>query len=462
MTALRALCALCVVASTARADHLAERLDAALRHPGFRGARVGALVVRAEDGRQLFARNSATPMVPASNMKLITALAALATFGPTYRFTTEVYADSAIGPDGSVGALAIRGGGDPALTSEELWRLAANLRRGGLRRVRGDLLLDDSYFDAERWNPAWGGASARAYHAPVSALTANYGAFAIEVVPPSSAAGRARINVDPPLPFFQLVDKIRTGGKTSLTVDRSDDGPHRVTIDGSVRHGDIPIAIHRSVSDPTRYTAAVLRMQLAAVGIAIDGADRPGVVPAGFTRVLAFEGKPLAEVVGLMMKWSNNNIAEMLVKAMGAHGGGAPGTWVKGLLAVRGALNSLGVDQTGLDMFDGSGLASNDRVTPRTLVSALHAAHRSFAFGPEFAASLPIAGRDGTLRGRARNATDLVRAKTGLLTGAAALSGYARSRDGTELMFAILNNGADMGDAEARAANDAFAEALVQ
>ena len=69
----------------------------------------------------------------------------------------------------------MRGGGDPALTSEEIWRLAADLRARGLRRVSGPLILDDSGFDRERWHPSWGSVSARAYHAPVGALTANYG-----------------------------------------------------------------------------------------------------------------------------------------------------------------------------------------------------------------------------------------------------------------------------------------------
>jgi len=113
-------------------------------------------------------------------------------------------------------------------------------------------------------------------------------------------------------------------------------------------------------------------------------------------------------------------------------------------------------------MFDGSGLAAADRVTPRTLVGALRAARASFAFGPEFAAALPIAGRDGTLKKRADGATDRARAKTGLINGVASLSGYAHASDGRELIFSILNNGSPAGDAAAIAANDAFVEALVQ
>lgn len=463
MSTRPALLALLLFAATARAEALHDQLNAALRHPGCRGAHVGALVIRTADGASLFARNSDDALIPASNMKLLTALAALATWGPAHRFTTAVYGDTDIDAEGAIGALAIRGGGDPALTSEQLWRLSADLRRLGLQRVRGDLILDDTYFDGERWHPAWGTNSARAYHAPVSALNANYGAFTVEIAPPPRPAAATRVTIDPPVPFFQLIDAVRTGTRTALTVERSDAGGRdRVTVSGSVRPGDAPVAIPRSASDPRAYTAAVLRMQLAALGIAVAGADRFAPIPDGYTELLAFRGRPLAEVIASMMKWSNNNIAEMLLKNLGAHDAGAPGTWPKGVAAARHVLAALGVAQTGLEMVDGSGLAPANRVTPRTLVDALRTGRQSFAFGPEFEAALPIAGRDGTLRQRVPNAADRARAKTGLLNGAAALSGYARLRSGDQVIFSIINNGADAGDAAAMAANDAFLEALVR
>ena len=84
----------------------------------------------------------------------------------------------------------MRGGGDPALTSEDLWRLAADVRRAGVRRVREGLLLDDGAFDRERWHPSWGAVSARAYHAPISALTVNYGALGGDADPGRRARRR--------------------------------------------------------------------------------------------------------------------------------------------------------------------------------------------------------------------------------------------------------------------------------
>ena len=154
---------------------------------------VGADAVRVEteSGRLLYERSGDVALAPASNLKVLTALAALRALGPAHTFETQVLASRAPDAQGAVDTLYVRGGGDPALTSEDLWRLASDLRRAGLRSVRQGIVLDDSYFDAERWNPAWGPVTARAYYAPIGALTVNYGAYAV-VVSPAEATGSVR------------------------------------------------------------------------------------------------------------------------------------------------------------------------------------------------------------------------------------------------------------------------------
>ncbi|MGH7785590.1 MAG: D-alanyl-D-alanine carboxypeptidase/D-alanyl-D-alanine endopeptidase [Candidatus Binatia bacterium] len=448
------LCAL-GLAGTAHGDDLTVRLNTALQHPGLRGASVAALVVRAADGQVLFAHQPDRALVPASNQKVLTALAALATFGPTHHFTTRIVADAPLDAAGAVGTLAVQAGGDPALTSEEWWRLAADLRRLGLRRVRDGVILDDSYFDAQRWNPSWGGGSARAFHAPVAALTANYGSFAVQVDP------ARRVTIDPPVPYFTLLDQVQLGRGAALSVERrAAASGDEIVVAGRAPARDAT-TIFRSVSDPVRYAGSVFEMQLRAVGIAVDGPLRVGPLPAGARELLAFEGPSLAEIVRLCMKHSNNNIAEMLVKNLGAQVSGPPGTWDGGLAVVLQQLRAAGVDTTGLRLLDGSGLSHDNRVTPRALVGALRAAQASFAFGPDFLAALPIAGRDGTLGKRAAGARDLARAKTGLLNDAAALSGIAITRGGTTVVFSILVNDFKHADL-AIAANDGFVTALVE
>jgi D-alanyl-D-alanine carboxypeptidase/D-alanyl-D-alanine-endopeptidase (penicillin-binding protein 4) len=452
-------------AAAAPDEEPGARLDAALSVRALRGARIAALVVDGDAGTTLFARNPDRSLVPASNLKLLTAAAALNALGPAHRFVTQLLSDAAPDAEGAIGNLYVRGGGDPALTSEDFWRLAADLGRLGVRRVRGDLVLDDSAFDGERWHPSWGAVSARAYHAPIGALTVNYGAFAVTLEPGLVAGEAVRADVDPHVAFLRLTNGARTGAadaRRSLQVDRR--GSQRfeqVLVSGIAPAGGEAKTYHRSVLDPARYAGAVLRMQLAAVGIEVAGETRLGYVPESAVELLAFSGHPLAEVVRRFLKYSNNAIGEALVKSLGARASGGPGTWRGGLQAVRDELDALGLPVEHLTLVDGSGLSYDNRATPRLLVEALRRGADSFSFGPEFLAALPIAAADGTLEERVEEASGRVRAKTGLLTRVTGLSGVAERTDGSVAYFSVLVNGFRSSAEDAMDAVDGFLEALV-
>lgn len=454
-------CAL--LASGAGAGELAKRLDAALGARALRGAKLGVLVVD-EAGRPLYERHPDRSLIPASNLKVLTAIAALRAFGPTHRFTTELLSEARPGEGGVVQTLWVRGSGDPSLTSEDYWRMAADLRRAGVERVRGDLVLDDFAFERERWHPSWGRTGARAYHAPVGALTANYGAFSVTVTPGASPGDPLRAVVDPPIDYLSLVVRGQTGtrrARTSLVVDRQAgaDG-ERVIVSGALPAGRSPRDVRRSVLDPARYAGAVLRAQLESLGISVAGETRVGSVPEDAVSVLEFKGPPLSDVVWLFMKYSNNQIGEALLKALAVRTGQQPATWSRGSEAARAELGAMGLPLEGLVLVDGSGLSYENRVTPRLLVAALRAAFNDFAFGPEFQAALPIASADGTLEERAEGTPGRVRAKTGLLTRVTGLSGFALRGDGERVAFSILVNGFRGSARGAMDAVDRFAELL--
>jgi D-alanyl-D-alanine carboxypeptidase/D-alanyl-D-alanine-endopeptidase (penicillin-binding protein 4) len=445
------------------ADAALERaLSRALSARALNGARVGALVVDDGDGRVVFERSADQALVPASNLKILTALAALRVFGPAHQFTTHVYADKAPDADGGVGTLYVRGGGDPGLTSEDYWRLAADLHRAGLRRVRGDLVIDDSLFDGERWHASWQPTTARAYLAPIGALMANYSAYAVVVSGGSANGTPVEVAVDPPLDFFSVSNQARTGPGRRLVVDHraTEKGGEEVVVGGTWPRG-AERTFQRSVLDPAGYAAGVLRLQLGSVGIPVAGKIRRAYLPDTAHPLLAFEGRPLSDVVRRFLKFSNNPIGEALVKSLSASADGAPGSWKGGVAVVRRELDAAGLPTAGLVQVDGSGLSYDDRATPRLFVAALREASHSFRYGAEFVSSLPIGGTDGTLSKRAERAGPELRAKTGLLTRVTALSGIARRGDGRTLAFSILVNGFRGGADEAMAALDAFAAALV-
>jgi D-alanyl-D-alanine carboxypeptidase/D-alanyl-D-alanine-endopeptidase (penicillin-binding protein 4) len=453
------------LAGSAAAGDLSGRLDAALHNRALRDARIGVLVVAQQDGRVLYERGSDRALTPASNLKILTAIAALSAFGPAHRFVTEIFADALPDSEGSIDVLAIRGNGDPALTSEQFWRLAADLRLRGVRRVRKGLLLDASVFDGERWHASWGVTSARAYYGPVAALSANYSAFSATVEAGSKPGEPALVLLDPPVAHLRLNNRAKTGSRnaaTSLVVDRVRSGRvEEVVVSGVIRASSESKVYYRSVLDPVRYAGSVLRSQLEANGIAVEGEDRLGVVPDSMVSLLEFEGKSVADGVQLFLKYSNNAMGETFVKALGVRDAGV-GSWSAGIAAVREELERLGVDVAGLSIVDGSGLSYQNRVTPRTLVSALRVAKDSFEFGPEFVGALPIGASDGTLEKRTASAADRVRAKTGLLTRITSLSGYAKSADGEPLVFSVMVNGFSGSDKAAMDAVDHFAFELTK
>ncbi len=461
--------ALCGAASvraepTGSRRELAQRLDAALRNPALRGARIGVCVADERSGAALYERDADRLLVPASNLKLTTAVAALSAFGPTHRFETQIASDAAPDAEGRVQWLYLRGGGDPALTSEDFWRLAADLRRLGLASIARGLVLDDGYFDAQRWHPSWGVPSSRAYNAPIGAFTVNYGAFAIAVAP-GRGSGPPSVRADPPVAYLEIASSVARAparGRARLHVDLGDAGARQpVRVTGMLPADAELQLVQRSVQDPTRYAGEVLRMQLEAVGIRVGPALEVRALPADAVPLHVFEGRALSDVVKLFLKYSNNQIGEALVKQLGARAAGAPGSWDKGLPAVAAELRGLGLDPGGMLLRDGSGLSYENRVSPRFLVQTLRAGIQSFRFGPEFVAALPIAHADGTLSGRAEAAEAAVRAKTGLLTRVTGLSGVARLPEGESAVFSILVNGF-RGDAHsAIGAVDGFVAALV-
>jgi len=446
---------------------LEERLDAALKAGPLSSARVAALVVAETDGRVLYAREPDALRVPASNMKVLTAFAALDAFGPTHRFETVITADRPPGANGVVGELGVRGAGDPALNSEDWWRLAADLRRAGLRKVDGDLIVDPSCFDTQYWHPGWGEPSSRAFYAPVAGLSANYGAFFVRVAPGGRAGEPLRVEVDPPLPYLKLVNRGRTtapGERGTLAVARggASAAAETIVVSGGLGVGEAPREIPRSVRDPALYAGALFRWQLEAVGIEITGRVRQGE-PGHATELRRHPGRSLAEIVRLFLKYSNNSMAETLVKAMGAKAGKGQGDWPGGLAEMRRRLEAHGLLDPDAQIVDGSGLAAANRISPRMLVATLARAREAFRFGPEFVAALPIGGRDGTLEERVGGGADRVRGKTGFLgtPRVVALSGYVEGREGQRVIFSILVNGYRGGAEDAIRAVDAWVAALV-
>src|SRR5262245_5374391 len=189
---------------------LRTRLDEQLAAPILRGARVGVAVMDVESGRVLYARGEKMPYNPASNAKIVTTAAALALLGPEYRFKTALYADELRGSE-VVGNLYVRGFGDPSFVTEDLWKLVSDLYALGVRKISGELVIDDSFFDPSRLPPAYDQKQDdAAWHAPTGATSLNYNAISVTVGPAPKEGELARVSVEPQSAYIAVDNRVRT------------------------------------------------------------------------------------------------------------------------------------------------------------------------------------------------------------------------------------------------------------
>jgi D-alanyl-D-alanine carboxypeptidase/D-alanyl-D-alanine-endopeptidase (penicillin-binding protein 4) len=458
----------------ARRAWLKKHIDEILASPAIANAKVSMAVVDPENGRLLYGRNERVGLNAASNVKIVTEVAALSQLGPEFRWKTSVLGPSSVDGGKAIvngelrGDLYVRTSGDPTLSTEDLQSLAATLSAIGVRKVRGSLVIDTSAFDPETIAPAFDQKNeSAAFRAPSSAASLNANVVAITITPAALAGAPARVVLDPPSAALVLTGKVTTAtkGPAPLRVDTSDagHGQTRVTVAGRIRVGSEPRTILRRVATPETYFGQTFKQVLAKRGIVVEKPVRIESTPKEGLHVLAtHESPPLAVVVQELGKRSVNFAAEQIVRTLGGEILGRPGTWQKGLDVIARFLDSLGIPRTAYVMKNGSGLYDSNRFSAEQIVTVLRAGIRDFRIASELLASFAVAGTDGTLAHRMTDspAQRFVRAKTGTLATVSCLSGLVGAPLTKPLVFSILVNDV-ASPLAARAAQDRITELLV-
>jgi serine-type D-Ala-D-Ala carboxypeptidase/endopeptidase (penicillin-binding protein 4) len=436
-----------LVGRTSRFDAIDWIVDSAVARPDLKGAVVSILIEDLGSGDVLYERGADRLMVPASNMKIVTGTAALRVLGPAFTFDTAVATDaSSIGKE-LQGDLYIVGSGDPSMVSEELWKLTEEIRLLGFERVNGDLVLDAGHFDTLATTSSAVSEGDRAYDARTGALSLNFNAVAVRTSPGARPGSPAVVRLSPETSFVEIRNKATTtkaGGRTNLNVRRTfENGRNVVTVEGSIPAGAGPALSYRNLDDGIGYFGAVLRDFLSRAGVAISGEVVKGRTPPGATVLVTHSSKPLALIVRDLNKFSNNFVAEQLLKEIGARVSGPPGTTGAGTRALGGYLTSAGIDSASFRIVDGSGISRENRLSPRTIVKVLRSALSDFGISYEYGSSLSVSGVDGTLEDRMGfpRLRGEIRAKTGLLDGVTAISGIMETASGERLVFSIMVNG---------------------
>lgn len=411
--------------------------------------RLGLIIAR-DDGTSVAELNADQPMTPASLTKVATAAAVLQKFPVGYQFLTELLSDKA--PAGSTldGSLYLRGSGDAGFVSESMWFLVNEFTRTGVREIKGDLIIDDTAFDSVRRDPTRDQATVdRAYDSPVGAMTMNWSAVSVFVRPATKSGEAAIAYADPENEYIKLVNKAKTvsSGATKIEITNESIGKtssvdeETVVVKGTIAVGAPEFVAYKAITKPEIWAGYNLRSFLKQRGITVTGKVRSGAAPSSAKVLATNKSKPVGDLVSTMMKWSNNYVAEILTKGLGLYAAGKPGTMEKGTQIVREFLKQIGVKDVEFD--NPSGLSRKNSFRPKDLAHVLQYVQKHFEIFPEYLASLPIGGVDGTLRKR-NHQTDVVgtvRAKTGHLAGVAGLAGYVGSHTGQSYSFVFLYNG---------------------
>jgi D-alanyl-D-alanine carboxypeptidase/D-alanyl-D-alanine-endopeptidase (penicillin-binding protein 4) len=380
------------VADAARSTPLARKLSRALAVPHVDRSRSAALAVDLTTGKPVYVRNLRLPLIPASNEKLAVTYASLLALGPTFRFSTDVLGEGEL--EGPIwrGDVVLKGYGDPTLSTLDLLTLASQLYSQGIRRVAGRVVGDESFFDGRRTAPGW-----KPY-------------FFMNESPPLSA----------------------------LTVDRA-------------RYRGY-MTKHPALAAALSFRAALIRAGISVAGRALVGRVDEAAVP-----LASNQSVPLDLILRFMDHESDNFTAELLLKQLGA-GVGPQGTTAAGAQVVHDLLTEQQIPLVGVRIVDGSGLSRLDRLTTEAVVGMLRSSWLDEDLRETLLSALPVAGRSGTLDGRMRGtaAAGRVRAKTGTLNEASALSGYVRRR----YAFSVIQNGSPVSIYWARRAQDRFAAVL--
>jgi D-alanyl-D-alanine carboxypeptidase/D-alanyl-D-alanine-endopeptidase (penicillin-binding protein 4) len=467
LTALLAATLVALLASNGSRAQDAAALDARLRAlvaEAALGESVSITVADAATGAVLFSHQPDLALNPASNMKIVTAAVALETLGAEHRMLTGLY--GRIEGDAVVGGLALRGLGDPSLRREGLVDLALQLEDRGVRRV-DEVIVDAGYFDEQLLPPAFDQQPGEVapFRAATGAVSIDAAAYVLRIRPGDAVGSPARVDLDG-ADYFVLDHQLTTseGGAPNVIADQRADGEHmRLTLRGTIPLGAAPLSYRRRIEHPLYWTGHVMREALEAVGIRVGEGVRLARAE-GRPLLASRRSAPLSHLLDAMGKDSDNYVAEMVFRVLGAERR-TPGTAESSAAVVGEALVRAGVPEGSFEVVNGSGLFRGNRIASSHLVRLLCRAYQSPALRDEFVAHLAVAGVDGTLEGRLTDlpAPRIVRAKTGTLNDAIALSGYVLGPEpGRAVAFSVLTNGVAGRHGPARTLADGVARAIAE
>jgi serine-type D-Ala-D-Ala carboxypeptidase/endopeptidase (penicillin-binding protein 4) len=406
------------------------------------------VIIDPDTGRTVLSHNPDTPRSPASTIKTVTTYAALDMLGPAYVWQTRA---STLGGD-----LFLQGGGDPYLTLERWWSFVQSIRAQGLKTIRGDIVIDNTAFALPPEDPgAFDGRPNRSYNVLPDALMVNFQSIDFRLAADADSH-EVDVVANPSPVNLEIENHIRYApgrcGGTAGRVDFKIASPQwdHVVFSGTLSPHCAERTFARVLLKPGTYAFGTFVELWRQSGGEFSGKMRMEATPADAKLLFSYESLSLAEIVRLTNKHSSNLMARHLLLTIGKERYGDPATLEKGTAAIADWARDRGFDLNNVDIDNGSGLSRSTHISALQMGKILSAAFHS-RFAPEFIASLPLAGMDGTLRSRMKSApAGSVRLKTGHLDGVSGVAGYVTTQTGKPYVLVCLVNSsrADFGAAE--------------
>lgn len=474
-----------LLAATDSSHRLPPSVAHALNQAGIPESAVAVVVQEVGASQPRISWNAEQAFNPASLMKLLTTYAALDLLGPAYTWQTEILASRQPAHGVLDGDLVIKGGGDPKLGIEQFWLLLRQLRARGVREIRGDLLLDRSLFDTDAITAAaatpFDDQPLRPYNVTPDALLLNYKSLRLQLLAAQTTSRSPTLLVEPLPANLTILNQLRTTSTASCGDWKSRLQAEYVDARNPDLHpqlvlsGDYPLSCGEqtwqlSALPHAQYVYGVFRQLWQELGGTFSGRlalDKP--MPAPLQRLAENTSPPLAEIIRDINKYSNNVMARQLFLTLGAESlkrnnlsqddrlqqSLRPATTADATRAMQLWLTQQELNFPELILDNGAGLSRQERLAANSLAALLQHAWQN-PLMPEFIASLPIIGIDGTMKKRLLNDPSPGQAhiKTGSLDGVSAIAGYLRDRNAHwQIVVFIINH---PNAAAARQAQDAL------
>lgn len=465
---------------------LSARIDALIEHKLPAGSNVGISVYDLTAGKPLYGYQADKLSRPASTMKLLTTITALARPEADEPFRTEVWYRGTIERDTLQGDMYVIGGFDPEFDEEALDSLVAAVARFPFSVIRGKVYGDVSMKDSLYWGSGWlWDDTPYSFQPYLSPLMLNKGVVTV-IATPGERGDSAHLECTPVSSYYTLTNKTRSrtpsAGRFRVGRDWLVNG-NNIIVTGSVdarRTGTVNIFSSQDFFMHTfmeRLQARGIRCipTAGAESEAFETVVKPSAVASSYlfgefrrdslSVRMAFYETPVQDVVKQIMKESDNLNAEAMLCRLGVQSSGKKRVSAEdGLSAVRMLIKKLGHNPDRYNLADGCGLSNYNYISPELLVSFLRYAYSRTDVFRKLYKALPIGGVDGTLEFRMKKGTPShrnVHAKTGSFTAVNCLAGYLKARNGHEIAFAVMNQNALSGR-EARAFQDAVCDEVIR